>query len=113
MTKTLVALMILLVCAVFGPPAAQASNLKAIQGSGCIEKAVENSCRMVIDSQTGELYNLLFGAKTPKPGMAIKFAGVPQHTATSCMRGKPVKVSKWKKEKGIKCPPPAVIANNH
>jgi len=28
------------------------------------------------------------------------------------MQGKPVKVSKWKKEKGIRCPPPAVMANN-
>jgi hypothetical protein len=105
--------MILVVCAGFGTPAAQASNLKTIQGSGCIEKAVENSCRVVIDSQTGELYNLLFSAKMPKPGTAIKFSGVQQRTATSCMQGKPVKVSKWKKEKGIKCPPPAVIASNH
>jgi len=110
--KTLVPLTILAVCAVSGAPAAQATNPKTIQGSGCIEKAVENSCRVVIDSQTGELYNLLFSDRTPKTGVAIKFSGVQQHGATSCMQGKPVKVSKWKKEKGIKCPPPAVVATN-
>ena len=113
MTKTLVALMLLAVCAMTGVPVAEASNPKTIQGSGCIEKAVENSCRVVIDSQTGELYSLQFSDRTPKPGTAIKFAGVQQHGATVCLQGKPVKVSKWKKEKGIKCPPPAVIASNH
>ena len=85
---------------------------KTVNGSGCIEKAAENSCRVIIDSQTGELYNLLFSAKTPKPGTAIQFTGTTQHGANSCMQGKPVKVSKWKKEKGIRCPPPAVMASN-
>ena len=108
MKKTLVPLMVAAVCAACSAPAAQASNPKVVQGSGCIEKAVENSCRVVIDSKTGQLYNLLFSDRTPKPGTAIKFAGVPQHGATACTQGKPVKVSKWKKEKGIKCPPPVI-----
>ena len=96
-----------------GRPTEHASTPKTVNGSGCIEKAAENSCRVVIDSQTGELYNLLFPAKTPKPGTTIQFTGTSQHGATSCALGKPVKVSKWKKEKGIRCPPPAVIASNH
>jgi hypothetical protein len=91
-------------------PQAQAAGNKNIAGSGCVEKAVENSCRVIIDSQTGQLYSLSFPAKTPKSGTAIKFSGTTQKTATACMQGKPVKVSKWTKEKGIKCPPPAVVA---
>jgi hypothetical protein len=106
--KNLVPQVLLAMCVASGTPAAQASNPKVVQGSGCIEKAVENSCRVVIDSKTGELYNLLFSDRTPKPGTAIKFAGVQQHGATACTQGKPVKVSKWKKEKGIKCPPPVI-----
>lgn len=87
------------------------SSTKAVKGSGCVEQAVETSCRVVIDSQTGDLYNLLFPAKAPQPGTAIQFAGTPQKGTTACMQGKPVKVSKWKKEKGIKCPPPVVAAS--
>jgi hypothetical protein len=82
------------------------SNAKSVKGSGCVEQAVENSCHVVIDSQTGELYNLLFPAKAPKSGTAIQFTGTRHAGATSCTQGKPVKVSTWKKEKGIKCPPP-------
>lgn len=93
-------------------PTQHSSASKTISGSGCVEKAAENSCRVVIDSQTGELYNLLFPAKTPKSGTAIQFTGTKHAGATSCTQGKPVKVSKWKKEKGIRCPPPAVIASN-
>ena len=98
--------------AVAGSPTHSANSSKTIQGSGCVEKAVENSCRLVIDTQTGQLYNLLFPAKTPKSGTAIQFIGTRHHGATSCMQGKPVKVSKWTKEKGIKCPPPAVMASS-
>ncbi len=99
-------------CAAASAPARHSSSSKAINGSGCVEKAAEKSCHVVIDSQTGELYNLLFPAKTPKPGTAIQFQGISQHGATSCVQGKPVRVSKWKKEKGIRCPPPAVIASS-
>ena len=87
------------------------SSTKAVTGSGCIERAVENSCHVVIDSQTGELYNLLFPAKAPQTGTAIRFTGTQQKGATACMQGKPVKVSKWKKEEGIRCPPPVVAAS--
>jgi hypothetical protein len=84
---------------------------KSVKGSGCVEPAVENSCHVIIDSKTGELYNLLFPAKIPKPGTAIEFSGTKHAGMTSCMQGKPVKVSKWKKEKGIKCPPPVYASN--
>jgi hypothetical protein len=81
-----------------------------ISGSGCVEKVVENSCTVVIDSQTGELYNLLFPSRAPKPSTAIEFTGTPHKGATACTQGKPLNVSKWRKEKGIRCPPLAVIA---
>jgi hypothetical protein len=94
-------------CAVASSQPKHSPNIKPVKGSGCVEQAVENSCHVIIDSQTGELYNLLFPAKVPKSGTAIQFTGIKHAGATSCMQGKPVKVSKWKKEKGIKCPPPA------
>jgi hypothetical protein len=107
-TKTLASLLI--VCSVAAT--ALAANKKNISGSGCVEKAVENSCRLVIDSQTGELYNLLFSAKTPKSGTAIRFSGTPHKGASTCVHGKALTVSKWTKEQGIKCPPP-VVAQAH
>lgn len=112
MRKTLVPLLFCVVCVVASAETQHSSASKSIYGSGCVEKAAENSCRVVIDTKTGELYNLLFSAKTPKSGTAIQFTGTAQHAAPSCMLGKPVKVSKWKKEKGIRCPPPAVVARN-
>jgi hypothetical protein len=75
-----------------------------------VEKAAENSCRVVIDSQTGELYNLQFTARTPNSGTAITFSGTQHKGATACKQGKLVSVSKWKEEKGIKCPPSVVMA---
>src|SRR5271165_4120869 len=110
--KTLVPLLLFIACVVASAEAQHSSASKSINGSGCVEKSTENSCRVVIDTKTGELYNLLFSAKTPKSGTAIQFTGTPQHNATVCMLGKPVKVSKWKKEKGIRCPPPVVVASN-
>jgi hypothetical protein len=100
----------LVVCSVAGSQGAHAAHSKSISGSGCVEKAAENSCRVVIDTQTGELYNLLFPARAPKPNTAIKFTGTAHKGATACMQGKPVNVSKWKKEKGIRCPPLGVMA---
>ena len=110
MTKTLASLSMLAVCSVVGNHTAHAFNKKNISGSGCVEKAIENSCRVVIDSQTGELYNLQFTAKTPKSGTAITFSGRPHKGGTACKHGKLVTVSKWKEEKGIKCPPQVVLA---
>lgn len=110
MKAVLLVLLVALACP-FGFAKSRHSSTKTVQGSGCIEKAVENSCRVVIDSRTGQLYNLLFPAKVPQAGTAIQFAGTPQKGATACMQGKPVKVSKWKKEVGIKCPPPVVAAS--
>ena len=82
-----------------------------IQGSGCLEKAVETSCHVLIDAKTGDTYSLLFGGKVPKTGTAIRFKGAPHHGMTTCMQGKPVNVTSWKKEKGIKCPPPSEPAH--
>jgi len=70
-----------------------------------VEKAVETSCRVLIDSKTGDTYNLLFSGKAPKAGTAIRFKGTAHKGMTTCMQGKPVSVTSWKKEKGIKCPP--------
>lgn len=109
MVKNLIPLAWVAVCSVACALPAQASSKKNISGSGCVEKSVENSCRVIIDSQTGELYNLLFPAKKPQPGTAIKFSGRAHKGSRTCAQGKPVKVSKWTKEKGIKCPPPAVM----
>lgn len=84
-----------------------ASVSKTIKGSGCIENGVENSCHVLIDSKTGDTYNLLFSGKVPKTGTPIRFKGAEHQGMTTCMQGKAVNVTKWKKEKGIKCPPPA------
>jgi hypothetical protein len=81
------------------------SNPSTVKGSGCLVKAVETSCLVLIDSKTGDTYNLLFSGKAPKTGTAITFSGAEHHGTTTCMQGKPVQVSKWRKEKGIKCPP--------
>ena len=100
-------------CAFASSQSKHSPNAKPVKGSGCVEQAVENSCHVIIDSQTGQLYNLLFPAKAPRSGTAIQFSGMKQAGATSCMQGKPVKVSKWKKEKGIRCPPPVYASNRH
>jgi len=105
-------LLMVLACPFQAAHARSAKKPKTIQGSGCVEKAPENSCRMVIDSQTGNIYDLLFAAKTPKAGTAIKFSGTPHKGGTACKQGKAVAVKKWTKEEGIKCPPPALLASN-
>ena len=86
-----------------------AAKSTVVQGSGCVEKAVEKSCHVVIDSQTGDIYDLFFSARVPKSGTAIRFKATAHQGMTSCMEGKPVSVTSWKKEKGIKCPPPAWV----
>lgn len=113
MKTILAALSILTFCAVtVGQSSSQnASKAGVIHGSGCVENAVENSCHVLIDSKTGNTYNLLFSAKAPKSGTAIRFKGTAYHGMTTCMQGKPVNVSSWKKEKGIKCP--AAIQPTH
>ena len=78
---------------------------ETIQGSGCVENAVETSCHILLDSKSGDTYNLFFSAKVPKTGTAIWFKGTPHQGMTTCMQGKAVNVTSWKKEKGIKCPP--------
>jgi len=91
----------------------QSSSSKTIKGSGCVENAVETSCHVLLDTRTGATYTLLFSGKVPKAGTAITFTGKEHHGMTTCMQGKPVNVSKWKKEKGIKCPPPANAESTH
>ena len=98
---------VLLVAALASAQTQQSTKPKTIQGSGCIEKAVESSCHVLTDTKTGDLYNLLFSGKVPKNGTAIWFKGTEHQGMTTCMQGKPVNIKKWKKEKGIKCPPPA------
>jgi hypothetical protein len=44
----------------------------------------------------------------PKAGTANRFSGTPHKGTMAGMQGKPVSVSKWTKEKGIKCPPPVI-----
>jgi hypothetical protein len=92
------------------PPAAKP---KTVRGSGCIENAVESSCHVLVDSKSGDTYNLFFSGKVPKSGTAIQFKGTAHQGMTTCMQGKPVNVTSWKKEKGIKCPPTATPATTH
>jgi hypothetical protein len=92
------------------PPAAKP---KTVRGSGCIENAVETSCHVLVDSKSGDTYNLFFSGKVPKSGTAIQFKGTAHQGMTTCMQGKPVNVTSWKKEKGIKCPPTATPATTH
>ena len=103
-----------LCAAAVGQPSNQpAAKPKAIHGSGCIENAVEKSCHVLIDTKTGETFNLFFSAKVPKSGTAIQFKATAHQGMTTCMQGKPVNVTSWKKEKGIKCPPAAKPAPTH
>jgi len=88
------------------------SKAKTVQGSGCVANAVETSCHVLIDSKTGDTYNLLFSAKAPKSGTAIRFKGNMHHGMTTCMQGKSVNVTSWKPEKGIKCPPAPPVATH-
>lgn len=100
--------------ALFGQPSNQAAaKPKTVRGSGCIENAVENNCHVLIDSKSGDTYNLFFSGKVPKSGTAIQFKGSGHQGMTTCMQGKPVNVSSWKKEKGIKCPPAAKATVTH
>jgi len=103
----LTCLLLLSFCAVaVGRPSNQASTKPAtIHGSGCIENAVEKSCHVLIDSRSGETFNLFFSGKVPKAGTAIQFKATAHHGMSTCMQGKAVNVTSWKKEKGIKCPP--------
>jgi hypothetical protein len=111
--NTLVVTLLIGLYAVANAQSQHSSGPKAIKGSGCVENAVEHSCHVVIDSKTGETYNLLFDGKVPKAGTAIRFSGAEHLGMTTCMQGKPVNVSKWKKEKGIKCPPQAKPGSTH
>jgi hypothetical protein len=105
--RILVVMLLTYFCTAANAQPQKAARPKSIEGSGCVENAVEHACHVVIDSKTGETYNLLFSGKVPTAGTAIRFAGTEHQGMTTCMQGKPVNVSKWKKEKGIKCPPPA------
>ncbi len=85
------------------------SSAKTINGSGCVERSAENACHVVIDTRTGQAYNLLFSDDGPRSGTAIKFQGTVRPATNSCAQAKAVSVSKWKKEQGIRCPPPAEL----
>ena len=113
MKKILVVVLLVGSCAAASTQTQHSSNSKTVTGSGCVENAVETSCHVLLDAQTGETYNLLFSGKVPKAGTAIWFKGSAHQGMTTCMQGKPVNVTKWKKEKGIKCPPPAKPETTH
>jgi hypothetical protein len=82
-----------------------ATKPAVIQGSGCVSKAVESSCLVLKDATTGDLYNLLFSDHPPTADTAIRFKGTEHQCMTTCMQGKAVNVTKWKRVKGMKCPP--------
>ena len=84
-----------------------------IQGSGCVEAAVESSCLVLKDAKTGDAFNLLFEGKRPGAGAAIWFKGTEHQGMTTCMQGKAVNVTKWKRAKGIKCPPAPAKESSH
>lgn len=113
MKKVLAVVLLVSSCAAAGAQSGHSSSAKMIKGSGCVENAVESSCHVLLDTKTGETYNLLFSGKAPKSGTAIWFKGTAHQGMTTCMQGKPVNVTKWKKEKDIKCPPPAKPETNH
>lgn len=99
------------ICAQQGSAPAS-SKPAVIQGSGCVEKAVESSCLVLKDSKTGETYNLMFGDHPPAAGTAIRFKATEHQGMTTCMQGKAVNVTKWKRVKSEKCPPaPAETAH--
>lgn len=113
MKKTPLVIVLMCFCAIANAQTQKASSPKPIKGSGCVENAVEHACHVLIDSKTGDTFNLLFSGKAPKSGTAITFKGTEHQGMTTCMQGKPVNVTKWKKEKGIKCPPPAKTGSTH
>ena len=113
MKKILVVVWFLASFAAASAQSQQSPSSKTIKGSGCVENAVETSCHVLLDAKTGDTFNLFFSGKAPKSGTAIWFKGTAHNGMTTCMQGKPVTVTKWKKEKGIKCPPPAKAEAAH
>jgi len=78
----------------------------SVSGSGCVEPGVETGCLVLKDSKTGTSYNLFFTGDKPSLNTAIEFSGTAHEGPTTCMQGKPVKVSKWKQIK-MQCTPPS------
>ena len=104
--KTLVGLLLLSALQAFAQHGTESASSKSglVQASGCVSKAVESSCLVLKDSKTGVLYNLLFVAHAASAGTAIRFQGTEHQGMTTCMQGKAVNVTKWKRIKGEKCP---------
>jgi len=86
------------------PSHSETTKPAVIRGSGCVSKGVETSCLVLKDTKTGDSYNLMFGDHAASPGTAIRFQATPHEGMTTCMQGKAVNVSKWKKLKDVKCP---------
>ena len=85
-------------------PAQQESTpAEVIQGSGCVGSGVEAGCKVLKDTKTGDSYVLFFSGKEPAAGTAIWFKGVAHPGMTTCMQGKAVDVSKWKRT-NAQCP---------
>ena len=108
-----VILLVVALCVNGNAKTRHSSSAKTINGSGCVERAAEHSCHVVIDTQTGQTYSLMFSDNGPKSGTAIWFKGTVRSATDSCLQAKAVSVSKWKKEKGIRCPPPPQLVAEH
>ncbi len=74
-----------------------------IQGAGCVDSGVEAGCKVLKDTKTGDTYVLFFSGKEPAPGSAIWFKGAAHQGMTTCMLGKAVDISRWKRTKA-QCP---------
>jgi hypothetical protein len=75
-----------------------------VKSSGCLEPGVEAGCKILRDSKTGVLYNLFFHSKDrPETGTGISIEGTTHDGPTTCMQGKAVDVTKWKKAE-MQCP---------
>jgi hypothetical protein len=82
-----------------------ATDPEIVSGSGCVRKAVEMGCGLVLtDAETKAHFNLFFSGNEPRPGTAIRFSGVSARNQLSyCMQGKIVKVKEWS-QLDMKCP---------
>jgi len=106
-TATVIALLLTTWAGAQQPSQSETTKPAVIRGSGCVSKGVETGCLVLKDTKTGESYNLMLADHAPAPGTAIRFQATPHQGMTTCMQGKAVNVTKWKKLKDVKCPPEA------
>jgi len=85
------------------PAQQDATDNTVIQAEGCVVSGVEAGCKVLKDTKAGDTYVLFFRTKQPVSGTAIWFKGIAHQGMTTCMQGKPVDVSQWKRTKAH-CP---------